>query len=347
MIFQQFFDPVSSTFTYLLARRVGGEALIIDPVFEQVDSYLAALKRLRLKLCHALDTHVHADHITALGALRDLTRCITVMGEKSGADMLSMRLRDGEVLGADGLELRALYTPGHTDDSYCFVMPDRVFTGDTLLIGGSGRTDFQNGDPYAAWDSLCSRVLALPDDTLVYPAHDYNGNAVSTIGHERAHNPRLQAKSAEEYARIMTGLKLPNPKMMDIAVPANRAIGRSVGKFLKPGEDFAAGDCLRDFQAGELTLVDLREDAERRRDGVIPDSIHLPYGRLEEGLQPGGELQRLAESRPGRIVLYCAFGERSAMAVDSARQAGISGLRHLAGGLAAWLRAGGAIAPPG
>ena len=343
MIFQQLFDPVSSTLTYVLASRVGGEALIIDPVYEQVDVYLSLLQRLRLKLGKAIDTHVHADHITGLGALRDMTKCVTVMGEKSGADMISMRLRDGDEIAVDGLRLCAVYTPGHTDDSYCFAMPDRVFTGDTLLIGGTGRTDFQNGDPSAAHDSLFNRLLTLGDDVLVYPGHDYNGNRVSTIGFERSNNPRLQVRSADEYAALMAKLRLPNPRMMDVAVPANRNIGRSVSKFLQEGDEIDAEACLRLAPAEALVLIDLREENERYRDGAIPGSIHVPYGSLERQLKPGGVLSRLVQDHPGKVVFYCAFGERSAMALHSARESGLKGIRHLAGGLGAWLRAGGPL----
>ncbi len=342
MIFQQHFDPTSSTFTYILAPHVGAEALIIDPVFEHVDTYLALFRRLQLRLVKAVDTHVHADHVTGLGALRDLIRCVTVMGERSGADVISMRLKDGEWLEIKGLRLRAMYTPGHTDDSYSFVMEDRVFTGDTLLIGGTGRTDFQNGDSAAAYDSLFNRLLTLPDSTLVYPAHDYNGNLVSTIGHERRHNPRLQVRSAREYAVLMGGLNLPNPKMMDVAVPANRAIGQTLEKYLLPGDELGAEACMAD---DALRLVDLRSEGERRRDGAIPGSVHVPYEELEPALTAGGALHRLYAQHPEQIVLYCAFGERSAMALDAARRHGYQGMRHLRGGLAAWLRAAGTVEP--
>jgi sulfur dioxygenase len=226
MIFRQLFDAESSTYTYLLARRAGGEALIIDPVKEQLPAYLTLIEQLELRLVMAVDTHTHADHVTALGSLRDSESCITLMGEHSRADCVSRRFGEGEVLDVDGLKLRALYTPGHTDESYSLVMDDRVFTGDALLIRGTGRTDFQNGDPIAAYDSLFNKLLRLPDPTLVYPAHDYKGWTVSSIGEERRHNPRLQVGSAAEYAALMNALKLPNPKMMDVAVPANLRCGR-------------------------------------------------------------------------------------------------------------------------
>src|SRR6188472_2877953 len=192
MIFRQLFDTVSGTYTYLLASRRGGEALIIDPVIEKVDRYLQLIHELDVKLVKAVDTHLHADHVTGLGALRDRTQCITVMGEQTKADVVSMRLAEGEKLSIEGLALDVLYTPGHTDDSYSYRMEDRVFTGDTLLIRGTGRTDFQNGDPRQQYDSIFNRLLKLHDDTKVYPAHDYKGDTMSTIGEERRNNPRLQ-----------------------------------------------------------------------------------------------------------------------------------------------------------
>src|SRR5881275_1614532 len=221
MIFRQLFDSTSGTYSYLLASRCGGEALIIDPVLEKVDRYLQLMRELDVKLVKAVDTHLHADHVTGLAALRDRTHCITVMGEQTKADIVSMRLADGEKLTIDGVCLDVLYTPGHTDDSYSYIMRDRVFTGDTLLIRGTGRTDFQNGDPRAQYESLFGRLLKLPDETLVFPAHDYKGDTVSTIAEEKAYNPRLQVKSAEGYVALMNGLNLANPKMMDVAIPAN------------------------------------------------------------------------------------------------------------------------------
>jgi glyoxylase-like metal-dependent hydrolase (beta-lactamase superfamily II) len=206
MIFRQLFDNVSSTYTYLIASRRGGEALIIDPVLEKVDRYIQLVAELDLKLVKAVDTHLHADHITGLGALRDRTHCITVMGERSKVDVVSMRLSEGDKLTIEGVALDVLYTPGHTDDSYSFLMRDRVFTGDTLLIRGTGRTDFQNGDPRAQYDSIFNKLLRLPDETMIFPAHDYKGETVSTIGEEKAFNPRLQVKSIDQYVDLMKGL---------------------------------------------------------------------------------------------------------------------------------------------
>lgn len=226
MLFRQLFERESSTYSYLIAARPGGEALLIDPVKEEVGKYLQLVTELDLRLVFAVDTHVHADHVTALGELRNATSCATIMGAESRADCVSRKVADGELIKIDGIELRALYTPGHTDDSYSFLLSDRVFTGDTLLIRGTGRTDFQNGDPRAQYQSLFGRLLKLPDETLVYPAHDYKGWTVSTIGEERAHNPRLQVQSEQEYVALMRGLKLSNPKLMDVAVPANLGCGR-------------------------------------------------------------------------------------------------------------------------
>ena len=226
MIFRQLFDLNSSTYTYLVACRETRQAIVIDPVVARVDDYCTLLTQLDLRLVLAADTHVHADHITGLGDLRERTGCATIMGEQAQVVCASRKVGDGDTIQVGKLELEARYTPGHTDDSYCYIMADRVFTGDTLLIRGSGRTDLQNGDPIAAYHSLFDVLLRLPDETLVYPAHDYRGWTSSTIGEERAHNPRLQVASAAEYADIMSSLHLPSPAMMDIALPANRACGQ-------------------------------------------------------------------------------------------------------------------------
>src|SRR5215475_480980 len=258
MIFRQLFDNTSSTYTYLLAGRHGGEALIIDPVLERVDRYIQLLKELDLRLVKAIDTHLHADHITGLDALRDRTHCITVMGEQTKAEVVSIRVGDGDRVDIEGLSLEAIYTPGHTDDSYSFIMPDRVFTGDTLLIRGTGRTDFQNGDPRAQYESIFGRLLKLPDATLVYPAHDYKGDTVSTIGEEKAFNPRLQVKSSDEYVALMNNLNLSNPKMMDVAVPANMRQGLAQQEIARRGWAVTAEDAKVLIGRRDVTLIDLR-----------------------------------------------------------------------------------------
>jgi sulfur dioxygenase len=344
MIFRQLFDSVSSTYSYLLASRRGGEALIIDPVLERVDRYLQLVKELDLRLVKAVDTHLHADHITGLGALRDRTRCITVMGERSSVDVVSMRVAEGDQVQIEGLSLDVLYTPGHTDDSYSFLMGDSVFTGDTLLIRGTGRTDFQNGDPRAQYDSLFNKLLKLPDDTLVYPAHDYKGDTVSTIGEEKRFNPRLQVKSINQYVDLMSSLNLPNPKMMDVAVPSNMRQGLAQETIAKRGWALTAAEAVRLVGRPDVAMIDLRERSEREKHGVIPGSLHAPYPDLQENIQPGGMLYELAVSSDKRMLFYCAFGERSAMAVQAAQDAGISTACHIQGGLAAWKKANGPLA---
>jgi glyoxylase-like metal-dependent hydrolase (beta-lactamase superfamily II)/rhodanese-related sulfurtransferase len=343
MIFRQLFDQTSGTYSYLLASRRGGEALIIDPVLEKVDRYLTLVRELDLKLVKAVDTHMHADHITGLGALRDKTHCITVMGEQTKADVVSMRLADGETLTIEGLTLDAVYTPGHTDDSYSFIMPDRVFTGDTLLIRGTGRTDFQNGDPRAQYDSIFGRLLKLPNETLVYPAHDYKGDTVSTIGEEKAYNPRLQVKSVDEYVTLMNNLKLANPKMMDVAIPANMKVGLHQEEVARRGWAFSAAQALGLVGKPDVALIDLRERTERERHGTIPGSLHVPYPTLQETIASGGMLHELARSTSKRLLFYCAFGERSAMAVQAAQDAGLASACHIQGGIDAWKKAQGPL----
>jgi len=221
MIFEQLFDTKSSTYTYIISSGKGREALIIDPVIEHTDEYIKILENLELKLVKVIDTHIHADHISGLNELNKRTNCTRIMGEKSKSEVVDIKLKDNENLNIENIELKAIYTPGHTDCSYCYLMNDRVFTGDTLLINGTGRTDFQSGSPLEAYDSLFNKLLKLPEKTLVYPAHDYNGKKNSTIENEKNNNPRLQVNSREEYAEVMNNLNLSNPKMMDVAVPAN------------------------------------------------------------------------------------------------------------------------------
>jgi glyoxylase-like metal-dependent hydrolase (beta-lactamase superfamily II) len=222
MIFEQLFDIKSSTYTYIISSGKGREALIIDPVIENTDKYIKVLKNLDLKLVKVIDTHIHADHISGLNELSKRTKCSKIMGEQSASEVLDMFVKDNEKIKIENIELISIYTPGHTDCSYSFLMNDRVFTGDTLLINGTGRTDFQNGNVLDQYESIFKKLLKLPEKTLVYPAHDYNGKKYSTIRDEKNNNPRLQVTSAEEYAKLMNDLKLENPEMMDIAVSANK-----------------------------------------------------------------------------------------------------------------------------
>ena len=343
MIFRQLFDSTSGTYTYLIASRHGGEALIIDPVLDRVDRYIQLVRELDLRLVKAVDTHLHADHITGLGALRDRTHCVTVMGERSNVDVVSMRLAEGDKLTIEGVALDVLYTPGHTDDSYSFLMQDRVFTGDTLLIRGTGRTDFQNGNPYAQYESIFNKLLRLPDETMVFPAHDYKGETVSTIGEEKLFNPRLQVKSVDQYVELMNNLKLPNPKLMDVAVPANMHIGLAQEEIARRGWSLSACEAMALKGCADVVFVDLRERAEREKHGVIPGSLHAPYCDLATHIGSGGMLHELALTTGKRIVFYCAFGERSAMAVQAAQDAGIASAMHVAGGIDAWKRSDGPL----
>jgi rhodanese-related sulfurtransferase len=265
------------------------------------------------------------------------------MGEQTKADIVSMRLAEGDKLTIEGLALDVLYTPGHTDDSYSFVMADRVFTGDTLLIRGTGRTDFQNGDPRMQYESLFGKLLRLPEETLVYPAHDYKGETVSTIGEEKRFNPRLQVRSVDEYVALMNSLNLPNPKMMDIAVPANMKVGLHQEEIARRGWSITAAAALGLVGRPETALIDLREKSERDKHGYIAGSVHAPYPELQENVAPGGLVRELATATGKRIIFYCAFGERSAMAVQAAQDAGVTSACHIEGGIAAWKKAGGPL----
>ncbi|MDC0533856.1 MBL fold metallo-hydrolase [Candidatus Pelagibacter sp.] len=225
MIFKQVFDKKSSTFTYLVASSEGREALIIDPVIENVDNYIQLLNELDLKLVKVIDTHIHADHVTGASKLKDKTKCITIMGDHTPADSVEIKVKDGELIKLDQLELRAIYTPGHTSDSFSFLMNNYLFSGDTLLINGTGRTDFQNGNAKDAYDSIFNKLLKLPDETLLYPAHDYKGENVSTIGKEKKLNPRLQVENVTQYIEIMNNLNLQKPASLDFNISSNLKLG--------------------------------------------------------------------------------------------------------------------------
>jgi rhodanese-related sulfurtransferase len=291
----------------------------------------------------AVDTHMHADHVTGLGALRDRTQCITVMGEMTKADVVSMRVTEGDKLEIEGIGLDVLYTPGHTDDSYSYLLGDRVFTGDTLLIRGTGRTDFQNGDARAQYDSIFNKLLRLPEETLVFPAHDYKGDTVSTIGEEKRFNPRLQVKSVDEYVDVMSKLKLANPKMMDVAIPANLKVGLSQDAVAARGWALSAAQAVALVGKPDVAFIDLRETSERKKYGVIPGSLHAPYPDLRENIEAGGMLHELAAATAKKMLFYCAFGERSAMAVQAAQSAGLSSACHIQGGIDAWKKANGPL----
>ena len=283
MIFRQLFDNVSSTYTYIVASRKGGEALIIDPVLENVERYIRLMEELDLKLVKVIDTHIHADHISGMAELRDRTNCISIMGDATPSDVVSMQVKDNDEVTIEGVKLKALHTPGHTNDSFSYLMNDRIFSGDTLLIRGTGRTDFQNGDPYDAYNSIFERLLKLPEETLLYPAHDYKGDTVSTIGEEKKFNPRLQVTSAEEYANIMNNLKLPDPKMMDIAVPGNLQLGIDL-KRQKNTNGLTAEEFEKAILNDDHIILDLRESSEIFHDGLINNCIHVPFDKISDYL---------------------------------------------------------------
>lgn len=225
MLFRQLFDKTSSTYTYLIASAKGRKSLIIDPVLENIDQYIKLLNDLDLKLVKVIDTHIHADHITAASKLKDKTNCTTIMGEHTPFDVVEIKVKDNEIIYVDKLEIKVIYTPGHTKDSYSFLMDDYLFSGDTLLINGTGRTDFQGGNSEDLYNSIFNRLLKLPEETLLYPAHDYNNQKVSTIGKEKKFNPRLQVNGINEYIDVMNNLNLCKPKLMDINVASNIKLG--------------------------------------------------------------------------------------------------------------------------
>lgn len=233
MIFRQLFEPTSSAFTYLVACDQTRQAVLIDPVLETAERDLALLQRLGLTLKYTVETHIHADHVTGAARLRDATGCRAAVPEKSAAAGVDVPIREGEALEIGKLRLQPLFTPGHTDDHHAYVLEGadglRVFTGDALMIDGCGRTDFQNGDAAMLYRSVHDKILSLPDDTLIYPGHDYQQRRVSSVAQEKSRNPRLGAgRTVEEFVAIMAGLNLPRPKKMDVAVPVNRVCGEAL-----------------------------------------------------------------------------------------------------------------------
>ena len=327
MIFRQFFDQISCTYTYLIASDKGREALIIDPVLEKTDQYINLLNQLELKLVKVIDTHIHADHISGLAELRNRTKCITLMGEHAPADVVSMKVKDNENIDIENIQLTSIYTPGHTDDSYSFLMNDRVFTGDTLLIKGTGRTDFQNGNSYDQYNSLFDRLLKLPENTFIYPAHDYKGENVSTIGEEIKFNPRLQVSSVQEYVKIMENLNLGNPKLMDVAVPANQSMGMS-SEFQKQLNGISYNKLIDLKKNDNSILIDLRENIEIDKLPSLDNSFNIPYSSLQNYLNENKD-----SLKSKTLVFYCAVGERSALAIQICQSYNLNNIYHLIGGI--------------
>jgi glyoxylase-like metal-dependent hydrolase (beta-lactamase superfamily II)/rhodanese-related sulfurtransferase len=339
MIFKQFRDPVSDTLTYLLAKSKGAEALIIDPVADQVEEYIKFIDEMELKLVKVMDTHIHADHVTGMGKLRDRYNCMTIMGKESDIDLVSVRLSDGDLVKVDGITLKAMHTPGHTSESYCYYMDGMVFTGDTLFIRGSGRTDFQNGSAELQYESIYNKLFSLPDNTLVFPGHDYKGENVSTIGLEKAHNPRLANKTKEEYVELMNNLNLAYPKLMDVAVPANLSNGENLKSSLKPEAVINPKNAFENlYKNDKYFFIDLREPEEIEKTGIISGSINVPFQKLEEELNNPKSNLHLSLGDGAIPVFYCGYGERSALAIKILLNRGHSGVHHIEGGIDAWIK---------
>ncbi|NOQ36299.1 MAG: MBL fold metallo-hydrolase [Methylococcaceae bacterium] len=358
MIFKQLFDDATWTYTYLIADPKTKEAVFIDPVNTHVDDYLKLLDDDELTLKYSLETHVHADHITAGGLLRQKTGAQTAVSSLCGAETADIQIEDGDVFEfADGEKIKVISTAGHTAGSISFLWRDRLFSGDSLFIGGCGRTDFQGGSAGDLYDAITQRLFTLPDDTLVYPGHDYQGRWVSNIHQERTNNPRLSGKSREEFIEIMENLNLPNPKLIDEAVPANRYCGldedecqdamvRRDLKLPKRNMGTAADKVAAAKQQitevtveiakqliaeGNINVVDVREGGEYEA-GHIEDAILLPRGVLE--FKVGGVVQLADKS--GAILVYCRTGGRSALAAQTLQDLGYNNVLSVAGGFEAW-----------
>lgn len=343
MLFKQLFDPESSTYTYLIADDASHEAVLIDPVIEQVERDVKLLRELGLSLKYTLETHVHADHVTAANALKAATGAQTAVARDCAAEGYDRLLHDGDVILFGTEEILAIATPGHTPGSLSFVWRDRVFTGDTLLIGGCGRTDFQNGSADALYSSITEKLFALDEQTLVYPGHDYKGRRVSSIGEEKRFNARVAGKTREEFLAIMNHLGLPMPKRIHEAVPANLAGGAAARTFDSTSQsDIDRNTLLQNVspqqlasaaQAGKIRLIDVRTPAEFET-LRLADSANLPLDRLD----PAVLMAEIGVDET--IYCICQTGTRSQMAAVKLRAAGFNKVVHVDGGTNAWAAAG-------
>lgn len=361
MIFKQLFDKETWTYTYLIADPVSKEAVFIDPVNTHIDDYIAQLEKYGLQLKFSLETHVHADHVTASGLLRQRLGAKTAVSELCGAECADLQIQDGDIFKLGSIEeIKVIATPGHTPGSISFLWRDRVFTGDSLFIGGCGRTDFQGGDAGALYDCITQRLFTLPDETLVYPGHDYQGRWVSSIMQERTTNPRLAGKSREEFVEIMNNLNLPKPRLIDEAVPANRYCGldenerhdavavretaRPVRNEITPQDMVAEAKqhisevpvttAKQLLAEGNIVIVDTREESEYAA-GHIENALLLPRGVLEFKI---GNVPELTDKSKA-VLIYCRTGGRSALAAQTMQQLGYKNVLSMAGGFEAWQKA--------
>ncbi len=338
MILKQFFDEATSTYSYLLAERIGAEALIIDSVLENTSEYLQFLALHQLTLAKVVDTHTHADHKSGMAELRNQTACMTVVSEQSAVARSSLRVAHGDRIQIQGVSLKVLNTPGHTKDSCSFYMPGFIFSGDTLLIAGTGRTDFQGGDAGASYDSIVQQLFTLPDETVVYPGHDYKGENLSTIAIEKTTNPRVANRTRAEYIEIMTNLELPDPAMMDVAVPANVSLGDDIGMNLDADRVLSVAEARKKAMDERILFVDLRADEEIEKTGTIEGSLRVPYTELDDVLLDIEHplLRHLADGK--QVVFFCAFGERSALALSRIDTSYVDSCYHLKDGMDAWMK---------
>lgn len=372
MIFKQLFDQETWTYTYLIADPVTKEAVFIDPVNTHIDDYIALLNEHGLQLKYTLETHVHADHITASGLLRQKLGAQTGVSELCGATTADVQIKDGDIFAfGKGETIKVIATPGHTRGSISFLWRDRVFTGDSLFIGGCGRTDFQGGDAGTQYDGITQRLFTLPDETLVYPGHDYQQRWVSSIMQERTTNPRLAGKTRAEFIEIMHNLNLPKPRLIDEAVPANRFCGleenqrqdaiaqretaraaaaeeatcgmpAAASKNVMTGQEMLAAakqqitevtveTAKKLIGEGNIQVVDVREESEYAA-GHLDNAIALPRGVLEFKIGNFPELGNKSQA----ILLYCRTGGRSAMAAQTMQVLGYNNVLSMAGGFEAW-----------
>jgi glyoxylase-like metal-dependent hydrolase (beta-lactamase superfamily II)/rhodanese-related sulfurtransferase len=339
----QLFDTASSTYTYLLFDEASREAVIIDPVQEQIERDLQVLRENGLKLAWALETHAHADHITSAGQLAELTGAKTTAPAGCGITTAALQLQDGDLLSFGAEQIRALHTPGHTAGSMSFVWREHVFTGDTLLINGCGRTDFQSGSAVAMYHSLTEVLFKLPDATTVWPGHDYQGRSHSSIGQEKTSNVRVAGKSLAEFTTLMDSLNLPPPKRIQEAVPANLRSGLrhdapAPQALVERQADGYAGDVSATlanlwFETGEAVLVDVRTDAERAWVGFVPGALAVAWKQWPGmAMNPDFDAQLKAAVPPGKkVLLLCRSGVRSVAAAKRATELGLMAYNILEG----------------